>query len=174
MRWTPLTDSGQYDSDTSPLQVLKIFNRLGWAVQARWQYGSESQLVVPCVFLCLWWWSVGPQTNGMMSGTQYVAANGPAWASPQIIRLTISVQAGLCLWGPSRYSVYDLILGPTRLVQLRSKMTDIFTSFFFFLNPKVFICHHETSQNTKLLSMELLFLQSNFFYYIISNVNERN
>lgn len=42
---------------------------------------------------------MGPKTNGMMFRTQYVAANGPAWASPQIIRLTISVQAGLCLWG---------------------------------------------------------------------------
>lgn len=115
MRWTPLTDSRLYDGDTSPLQILKIL--IGSAEP--YKPGDSVAVKVSwlcyhcCVFLCLWWWRVGPKTNGMMFRTRYVAANGPAWARPQIIRLTISVQAGLCLWGPSRYSVYELILGPT-------------------------------------------------------------
>ncbi|KAL6280113.1 hypothetical protein ACE6H2_016994 [Prunus campanulata] len=46
----------------------------------------------------------------MMLGTQYVAADGPAWASPRSLGSRFGVQAGLCLRDPTPLSRS----GPTR------------------------------------------------------------
>ncbi|CAB4279621.1 unnamed protein product [Prunus armeniaca] len=73
-----------------------------------------SWVVFVCFRACggggLW----GP-ADGMMLGSQYVAADGPAWASPRSLGSRFGVQAGLCLRDPPPlYRSGPTWPGPTR------------------------------------------------------------